>query len=114
MTSLTSVVPFTTKDGSTIHELHHTALQSLAQATLDPGQATQRHYHRRSEELYFLQSGSGRLRVGDEYRDVRAGECVVIPPGAIHKLTNCGEVPIRLLCCCAPPYTDADTVLTGG
>ncbi len=37
-----------------------------------------------------------------------------IPPGAIHKLTNTGEVPIRLLCCCAPPYSDADTVLTGG
>lgn len=43
-----------------------------------------------------------------------AGECVVIPPGAVHKLINTGDVPIRLLCCCAPDYSDADTVLAGG
>jgi len=61
VTSLTSVAPFTTKDGSTIHELHHTALQSLAQATLDSGQTTQRHYHRRSEEIYFVLEGAPSL-----------------------------------------------------
>jgi mannose-6-phosphate isomerase-like protein (cupin superfamily) len=110
---------FVTLDGSTIRELAGpvsipTANQSLAEATVPVGGATQEHYHRLSEELYFLQSGSGRLRVGDEYRDVSAGMCVVIPPGAIHKLTNGGDVPIRLLCCCAPPYSNDDTVLTGG
>ena len=36
--------PFTTKDGSTIRELMHPEAQSLAEATLAPGQATQRHY----------------------------------------------------------------------
>ena len=41
VTSLTSVTPFTTKDGSTIRELHHTELQSLAEATLEPSQATE-------------------------------------------------------------------------
>ena len=76
--------------------------------------ATAEHYHRASEELYFFTSGTGRLRVGDEQRDVRAGECVVIPPGEIHKLVNTGDDPLRLLCCCAPAYSDDDTVLTGG
>jgi mannose-6-phosphate isomerase-like protein (cupin superfamily) len=119
VSNLDDAAPFTTLDGSTIRELAGavsipTANQSLAEATVPVGGATDEHYHRLSEELYFFQSGAGRLRVGDEQRDVRAGECVVIPPGAIHKLINTGEVPIRLLCCCAPPYTDADTVLTGG
>ncbi len=63
LTSLTSVEPFTTRDGSTIHELHHTALQSLAQATLEPGQTTRRHYHRRSEEIYFLLEGKGEMEL---------------------------------------------------
>lgn len=31
----------------------------------------------------------------------------------IHKLVNTGDEPLRLLCCCAPAYTDDDTVLTG-
>ena len=39
---------------------------------------------------------------------------VVIPPGAIHKLTNTGDGPLTLLCCCAPAYSNDDTVLTGG
>ncbi|MDX6682080.1 MAG: hypothetical protein QOG94_2119, partial [Solirubrobacteraceae bacterium] len=25
-----------------------------------------------------------------------------------------GDEPLRLLCCCAPPWTPGDTVLTGG
>jgi mannose-6-phosphate isomerase-like protein (cupin superfamily) len=119
VSQLADAAPFTTLDGSTIRELAGAVSipsekQSLAEATVPAGGATDEHYHRESEELYFFQSGAGRLRVGEEWRDVRAGECVVIPPGAVHKLINTGDVPIRLLCCCAPPYSDTDTVLTGG
>ncbi len=51
--SVERVEPFVTKDGSTIRELQHTDVQSLAEATLEPGQATERHYHSVSEEIYF-------------------------------------------------------------
>jgi mannose-6-phosphate isomerase-like protein (cupin superfamily) len=110
---------FVTLDGSTIRELAGAVSlpaenQSLAEATVPPGGTTAEHYHRASEELYFFTSGMGRVRVGNEQRDVRAGECVVIPPGAVHKLVNTGDEPLRLLCCCAPAYSDDDTVLTGG
>lgn len=37
-----------------------------------------------------------------------------VSPGAVHKLTNTGVEPLKLLCCCAPPHSDDDTVLTGG
>jgi len=117
---LDEAAAFVTLDGSTIRELagpvsSPTEKQSLAEATVAPGGATAEHYHHESEELYYFVAGRGRLRVGDEHRDVRAGECVVIPPGAIHKLTNTSDdESLRLLCCCAPPYSDADTVLTGG
>jgi mannose-6-phosphate isomerase-like protein (cupin superfamily) len=109
--------PFTTLDGSTIREVAGPRTlpsehQSLAEATVPVGGATAAHYHSRSEELYFFTAGSGRLRIGGEERDVRAGDCAVIPPGAEHKLHNTGDVPLVLLCCCAPPYSDADTVLT--
>jgi mannose-6-phosphate isomerase-like protein (cupin superfamily) len=119
VSDLSAAKAFVTLDGSTIRELAGavsipTEKQSLAEATVPVGGATDEHYHHESEELYFFQEGTGRLRVGEEHRDVRAGECVVIAPGTVHKLTNTGEVPIRLLCCCAPPYSDADTVLTGG
>ena len=32
-------------------------------------------------------------------------------PGATHKLFNIGSGPLRVVCACAPAYSDADTCL---
>ena len=106
--SLTEVEPFTTKDGSTIRELHHTPAQSLAEASLEPGQATQRHYHAQSEEIYLLTQGGGRLEIDGEAREVGAGDAALIPRGAWHELVA-GPDGARLLCMCSPPYSHDDT-----
>jgi len=103
------VEPFTTKDGSTIRELHHTAAQSLAEATLEPDQATERHYHERSEEIYLVTKGSESLEIDGETRRVRPGDAVLIPPGAWHTLYNNGTSELRILCACSPPYSHDDT-----
>ncbi len=110
--------PFITADGSTIRELAglpsgNSSQQSLAEATVPPGAQTVEHYHRTTEEIYVFVRGGGRMRLGDEEADIRAGDTVVIPPGVRHKLWNEGSEPLVLLCCCAPPYRDGDTVLTG-
>jgi mannose-6-phosphate isomerase-like protein (cupin superfamily) len=101
-------IPFTTKDGSTIREYFHTEAQSLAEATLGPAQATRRHYHARSEEIYLIVDGAGELEVDGETRRVAAGDATLIPPGSWHELTA-GDAGVRLLCCCVPPYSDDDT-----
>jgi mannose-6-phosphate isomerase-like protein (cupin superfamily) len=51
------------------------------------------------------------MRVGDEHRKVGPGDAVAIPPGAIHQVTNTGSAVLKFLCCCAPGYEHADTVL---
>ena len=107
--SLDRVEPFVTKDGSTIRELHHTAVQSLAEATLEPGQATERHYHRATEEIYAVVKGSGELEVDGQTQRIRPGDAVLIPPGAWHTLVNDGTSELRILCCCVPPYSHDDT-----
>ena len=115
--NLADAEAFTTLDGSSIREVAgRVALparnQSLAEATVPAGASTLAHYHRTSEELYFFTAGTGRLRIGDEERDVRPGDCAVIPPGVVHQLKNPGDEPLVLLCCCAPAYSHDDTVLT--
>jgi mannose-6-phosphate isomerase-like protein (cupin superfamily) len=100
---------FVTKDGSTIRELHRTELQSLAEATLEPDEATQRHYHRAAEEIYFVLKGSGRMEVDGDTKMIRPGDAVLIPAGAWHTLENNGNSDLRFLCCCAPPYSHEDT-----
>jgi mannose-6-phosphate isomerase-like protein (cupin superfamily) len=102
------LVPFTTKDGSTIREYLHTPVQSLAEATLAPGQGTQRHYHRLAEEIYLILDGGGRMEVDGEIADVGVGEAILIPPGAWHELVA-GPDGVRLLCCCVPAYAHDDT-----
>jgi mannose-6-phosphate isomerase-like protein (cupin superfamily) len=109
--------PFITLDGSEIRELlayRNSSLlnQSLAEARLPVGGATQAHYHARAEEIYYITHGHGRIRLGSEEQDVRPGDAIAIPPGVIHKLWNTGTEPLRLLCCCAPAYEHSDTFLT--
>lgn len=106
--SIADAEPFTTKDGSTIRELHHTPVQSLAEASLEPGQSTQRHYHARTEEIYLITGGGGVLEVAGESREVGPGDAVLIPPGAWHELAA-GPDGARLLCMCSPPYSHDDT-----
>ena len=108
--------PFTARDGSEIRELARppgaARHQSLAEARLPPSAETVEHFHRASEEIYYFLAGTGRMRLGDEVSEICAGEAVVIPPGTRHKLWNAGAEQLVLLCCCAPPYSDEDTVLT--
>ena len=107
VTSIAGAEPFTTKDGSTIRELHHTGAQSLAEARLEPGRATERHYHAQTEEIYFLLEGTGEMELDGERRRVEPGDAVLIPPGTWHQITAVDA--LRFLCCCVPPYAHEDT-----
>jgi mannose-6-phosphate isomerase-like protein (cupin superfamily) len=101
-------VPFTTKDGSTIREYFHTECQSLAEAAVEAGQFTARHYHARAEEIYLILDGAGIMEVDGEVREVGPGDAVLIPAGAWHQMT-CAEHGVQLLCACVPAYSDDDT-----
>jgi mannose-6-phosphate isomerase-like protein (cupin superfamily) len=117
ITNLERAAPFITKDGSEIRELlaHRNSSirnQSLAEARLPAGRATQEHYHPQAEEIYYITHGTGRIRIEGEVRDVAAGDAIAIPPGRKHKLWNTGPATLRLLCCCAPGYEHTDTFVT--
>jgi mannose-6-phosphate isomerase-like protein (cupin superfamily) len=116
--NLNEVPAFTTKDGSEIRELlayRNSGIrqQSLAEARLSVGGSTLEHYHVKTEEIYYITHGRGRIRIEGELREVKAGDAIAIPPGRKHKLWNTGAEVLRLLCCCAPAYENEDTVMTG-
>jgi mannose-6-phosphate isomerase-like protein (cupin superfamily) len=107
---------FTTLDGSTIRvlldaELGGAGNQSLAEATLAPGQPTRRHYHARTEEIYVVLDGKGEMEVDGERRRIGPGDAILIPPAARHEIRADDNTELRFLCCCAPPYRDEDTFL---
>jgi mannose-6-phosphate isomerase-like protein (cupin superfamily) len=112
--SLDGAEPFTTADGSTIRELcglpsGGTVQQSLAEATLESGRSTDRHYHAETEEIYFVLAGSGEMELDGERAAVGPGDAVPIRPGAWHQIRNTADERLRFLCCCAPAYRHEDT-----
>ena len=118
-TALGAVKPFITKDGSEIRELMHPAqhgqlgshAQSLAEATVPPGATTAPHRHRITEEIYHITAGEGMMTLGDINFAVHSGDTVCIAPGTAHCIANTGNVPLRILCACAPAYSHDDTEL---
>lgn len=115
--NLNEASPFTTKDGSEIRELlahRNSAIrnQSLAEARLPAGGSTQEHYHVKTEEIYYITHGKGRMRIDGQIREVKVGDAIAILPGQKHKLWNTGKDTLRLLCTCAPAYEHEDTVIT--
>lgn len=110
------IVAYVTKDGSEIRELMHpdhqpVMHQSLAEAVVRPGRATQLHRHRLTEEIYHVTAGIGVMTLGDRRFPIAAGDTVLIPPGTAHCVEAGGGEPLRILCCCAPAYRHDDTEL---
>jgi len=110
--NINAQAPFTTKDGSTIRSILDKSnspvqLQSLAEASLPKGCATENHYHKLSEEIYFILQGEGSMTLNGEPREVSPGDAILIPPRAWHTIT--AKADLRFLCCCAPPYSHEDT-----
>lgn len=115
-TTRDQVTPYVTRDGSEIRELMHPDVhgnrnQSLAEAIVRPGCQTRLHRHLRSEELYCIIAGCGRLTLADQLFSLAAGDTICIAPGTPHKIKNTGDQDLVILCCCAPPYAHSDTEL---
>ena len=55
---------------------------------LRPGQASTKHRHRVTEELYLLLEGSGRMRVGDEVLTLEPLSAVLVDPDDLRQVFN--------------------------
>jgi len=91
--------------------VHGSQQQSLAEAIVYPGERTSLHRHHRTEELYHFTAGEGRMTLEQECFAVRAGDTIHIPAGTAHCIANTGHIPLKVLCTCAPAYSDDDTHL---
>ncbi len=58
------------------------------------------HNHRVNEEMVFVLSGTGEVRIGDTTYPIRQGDFIALPPGgneAAHVITNTGTEALRYL-----------------
>ena len=78
---------------------------SLARTRVEPGVTTELHALSVAE-WYVIESGQGRMRVGDNAPfDVGPGDVVTIPKHAAQQITNSGNEDLVFLCVCAPRFS---------
>lgn len=68
----------------------------------EPGQEQAGHRHAVGDKLYFVVSGTGWIRVGDDERGVGPGDLVCAPAGEDHGVRNPGPDRLVLLVTMAP------------
>ncbi len=73
----------------------------LAIATLAPGKEIESHVDP-MEEIYFVVSGTGEMRVDDDSKQVGPGDATWIPTGSSHSLLNNGEEDCTILVVASP------------
>lgn len=78
---------------------------SIARARVSPGVTTRLHVVS-VLEWYVIQSGTGRMYLGDEDPfDVGPGSVVTIPKDVPQKIENTSRNELVFLCVCAPRWT---------
>lgn len=71
---------------------------------VDPGSCSNLHQHDVEEEIFYVVSGRGRIRVGKQEEDIEPGSCVYIPVGEPHQLFNTGDETLKILASASPPF----------
>jgi mannose-6-phosphate isomerase-like protein (cupin superfamily) len=100
-------------DGSLLRELLSPRKEglairySLAEARVKPGERTLSH-RLKTSEVYYIVQGKGEMHVDDEIDEVRRGQAVYIPPGAIQMIRNIGDEDLVFLCIVEPAWRPED------
>jgi len=61
---------------------------NFARFTIDPGKSNNMHTHEGIEQVYMVLKGGGTVQVGDERKEVRAGDIVFLPTDVSHGFFN--------------------------
>lgn len=110
--SMADCAPYTANDGCQIREVLHPAQDpialpySLAVAEVVAGAQTYRHRLQQAE-VYYVLEGKGLMHIDLEARDVRTGDAIFIPAGALQWIENVGPMNLRFLALVSPPWSAA-------
>lgn len=66
----------------------------------------ERHHHRATSEVYYILSGTGKVELDGDWRDIGPGSVVHIPAGVRHRVVADGEIETVVVA--VPPFDPAD------
>ena len=72
---------------------------SLRIADVLPGAlCTPGHVHTECEEVIFILSGQGEIKIGEETFPMKIGDAILLPSGVPHLIRNTGKEGMRMAC----------------
>lgn len=71
-------------------------LTNFSQAVFAPGQIASKHCHQDMNEVFFVRSGSGIIRVDEREFILSPGTCIAVEAGEYHEIVNTGKTDLIL------------------
>lgn len=75
----------------------------LVLMALKPGQDIGTETHKTHDQFFRIEKGKGSAVIDGVTHKVTDGDCVIVPAGAVHNLTNTSEKPLHIYTLYAPP-----------
>jgi len=81
--------------GRDVIVLHETDNMISGITVVHPNSQTRGHAHPEREEHYYVLSGAGVIRIGDEEYAIQKGDGINVPPISVHTVINPNEEPLE-------------------
>ena len=78
---------------------------------VNPGASLSLQYHYHRSEHWVVVAGTAKVRVGDEESYLYQNESVYVPPTVLHRLTNPGMIPLRIVEVQCGTYLEEDDIV---
>lgn len=109
-------VPFLAPSGEIIYEMignpkgiGGTIKHSFVHVTLPKGKSSHAHYHKVSEETYYILSGNARMVIDNHEFFLAPNQACLIMPNEEHQIFNEGESSLEFLTISAPAFNPEDS-----
>ena len=107
--------PFRTPLGEEIYEmigsqeeLGGTEKHSFFHVVIPQGKSSMPHYHKVSEETYYILKGKGRAVIGGKEVILSSGQACLINAPETHQIFNDEKEDLEFICICAPAWARED------
>jgi mannose-6-phosphate isomerase-like protein (cupin superfamily) len=109
-------VPFRGDTGELIFEMigrrqdiGGTTKHSFAHVVLPSGKASPAHFHKVSEETYYVLAGEAHMQIEKVKRTLRPGDACLIMPREVHQIRSIGSQDLEFIAVSGPAWVRDDT-----
>ena len=93
----------TLKNSDFRHVLYTGKYSQLVLMSLLPGEEIGAEVHETHDQFFRFETGRGLVIVDNSKYKVKDGDCIIVPAGARHNVTNTGKVKLKLYTIYSPP-----------